>query len=122
MSDRRLGIVAAATLLAIGLTGCGSDETPPAATTDPAPTTGTPTTSAPTSDASRRLTGVISRAPEERCTVLATGGAPAAWVLIGAVSSVQDGDRVTVVGREDPGATTRCQQGPVFVVAEVVSD
>lgn len=101
-------------------------QTEPSEPAEPDPTSGPdpdpdPTLTGKPGD-QRRITGVVRRAPEERCTILSTGGTPAAWVLTGTVAGLEAGDRVTVIGRADPGATTRCQQGPVFVVAEVEPD
>lgn len=111
--------------------GCaGSDEPAPSPST-PAPSTSTPTsaptatppgtaTTKPPSAADGRLVGTVQISSEERCTVLATQST--AWVLTGAIGGLVDGDEVVVTGRADPDATTRCQRGPVFVVAEVVRD
>lgn len=69
------------------------------------------------------VSGVVSIAPEERCTVLTDssggGSGSSSWVLVGQVGGLSDGDRVTVRGRADTGTASRCQHGAVLVVDAV---
>lgn len=112
--------------LALGACGSAADSDQ---SQDPPPSTGTPTDAPvdpdPTLTAkppagSQQLVGRIEPGVEARCLVLTdTGGQ--SYVLTGSVAGLEPGDRVTVKGRSDPGAATTCQQGPVFVVAEIVT-
>lgn len=79
-----------------------------------------PTLTAKPPGSSQQLTGRIESGVEARCLVLSVSGGPS-YVLTGSVAGLEPGDRVTVKGRSDPGAATTCQQGPVFVVAEIVT-
>ena len=120
--------------LVVVVAACGSTdpEPTPSGTTDGSATSGSPPSgSAPSStdtapstpSGSIRLTGVVRTSPEDRVVALearAGGGQPArTWVLIGPVRSLQDGERVTVVGRPAPDAETTAQRGPVFQVESV---
>ncbi len=125
------GVVVTACLV-LGACG-GSAGTGPSP--GPTPTGGEPGTSAPTTSppadpdptltakppgGSQQLTGRVEGGVEARCLVLSVSGGQS-YVLTGSVAGLEPGDRVTVKGRSDPGAATTCQQGPVFVVAEIVT-
>lgn len=68
-----------------------------------------------------RLTGRVAEGVEAGCTVLRTE-AGATYTLVGELGSVSAGTDVTLRGRVDPDRVSTCQQGPVFVVEEVVAD
>ncbi len=120
----------AAIVLTVAACGSGAEEPEPTPTDAPgAPSEARPTappSSSPTrapAGAEVRLSGVVRTSPEDRLVTLeaAAGfGQPArTWVLVGPVRSLADGERVTVVGRPDPGADTTAQRGPVFRVESV---
>ncbi len=129
------GVACVLVVLAI-VAACGSSEPDPGPTPsgshDGSATPGpTPSGSGPSPSASGpsepsgsvRLSGVVRTSPEDRVVALearAGGGQPArTWILIGPVRSLQDGERVTVVGRPAPDAETTTQRGPVFQVESV---
>lgn len=128
---RSAGVVVLTACLGLGACGGSSD---PGQPQEPAPTTSatpapTPTEPEPDPDptltakppsGTQRLSGVVERGVEARCLLLSVGDGQVV-VLTGTVAGLEPGDRVTVRGRSDPGAATTCQQGPVFVVAEIVT-
>lgn len=129
---RRLTVVAAlASVLGVVACGSASDEPEPTPTDaggvpSDGRTMSPPTSSSPTrtpAGTEIRLSGVVRTSPEDRLVMLearAGSGQPArTWVLVGPVRSLADGERVTVLGRPDPGADTTAQRGPVFRVESV---
>lgn len=121
-----VGGMAVTVCLTLGACGSAADSDRPQ---DPSPGTGTsteapadpdPTLTAKPPAASQQLDGRIESGVETRCLVLTVEGGQS-YVLTGSVAGLEPGDRVTVKGRSDPGAATTCQQGPVFVVAEIVA-
>ncbi|MEO8555371.1 MAG: hypothetical protein ABI474_01770 [Actinomycetota bacterium] len=66
------------------------------------------------------LTGTASRAAAEgTCLLLTVDGR--SYLLVGAVTNIGVGDRVTVTGHIDRGVVTTCQAGTPFVVESVES-
>jgi len=64
------------------------------------------------------LTGTASRAAAEGTCLLLTA-AGRSYLLVGAVTNIRVGDRVTVTGHVDRGVVTTCQAGTPFVVEHV---
>lgn len=85
----------------------------------------TPTAKTPTSPMATKgaglamtLTGTASRAGVEgTCLLLTVAGR--SYLLVGAVTGIRVGDRVTVTGHVDRGVVTTCQTGTPFVVEHV---
>ncbi len=116
----------------VALSGCGStgpltpDATPgsPASTsttsTSAPPTGATPVAPSPTKATTASLTGTVSRAAVEGgCLVLTASGRD--YFLVGAVSGITAGQRVSVTGHVDESLATTCQTGIPFVVESVES-
>jgi hypothetical protein len=127
---RTVGVLAAVLVVVPAVGACGADRDdrgpgrPAATPSTSAPASALPeepTLTAPPDDAKgsgvQRYAGVVERSPEDRCTTLTS--ASGSWVLTGTVAGLSAGDRVTVVGRLDPDATSTCQRGPVLVVVGV---
>lgn len=84
------------------------------------PTAKTPTAPMPTNGTGLAvtLTGIASRAEAEgTCLLLEVAGR--SYLLVGAVTNIRVGHRVTVTGHVDRGVVTTCQAGTPFVVEHV---
>ena len=78
----------------------------------------TPTAKTPGTGLAVTLTGTASRAAAEgTCLLLTVAGR--SYLLVGAVTNIRVGDRITVTGHVDRGVVTTCQAGTPFVVEHV---
>ncbi len=78
----------------------------------------TPTAPSPTRAATTSLIGTVTRAAVEgNCLVLAASDRT--YLLVGAVSGLTPGQRVSVTGHVDASVVTTCQTGTPFVVESV---
>lgn len=133
----RFGV--AAVLLLLVVAGCGQDTAPPGESpTDGIPTVSEPTMSPTPSESLPSITrptpktpptqpeitvrGEVSDGVEAGCLVFRPEErAGETWELSGELDGVSADRTVTLRGHLAPDMASICQQGPIFVVAEVVA-
>jgi hypothetical protein len=131
--DRRA--IAAILISLTVVAGCAQPDT---GSTSPGPT-GTPGTAIPTSPSpgghpvpspspssppppatTLTLTGLVGEGVSSGCLTF-DADAGGRWTLAGKVRGLRAGDRIRVSGYRGAGLASHCQQGPIYVITEVVT-
>jgi hypothetical protein len=126
--DRRA--IAAILISLTVVAGCAQ---PDRSSTSPGPS-GTPGTPIPTSPSpsgppvpspsppatALTLTGLVGEGVGPGCLTF-DADAGGRWTLAGKVQGLRAGDRIRVQGYRGTGLASHCQQGPIYVITEVVT-